>query len=133
MNQLFQGIIKQKEVVDIKNYFEDEKKVKEYTCSHCGYEQDDIDLDDDVVCKSCGTLYRPNIDSSAEYRFFGAEDRSSLDPCRVGAPIDIRFPHSTLGTIILNKTTGGNKSNRIAMARVRRFHTWNLLDRKSVV
>ena len=47
MNQLFQGIIKQKEVVDIKNYFEDEKQVKDYTCSHCGYEVDDIDLDDD--------------------------------------------------------------------------------------
>lgn len=130
MDQLFQGISKPKELVDIKNYFEDETKTKEYSCAHCGNQQEEINLEDDVVCNSCGTLYRPNIDSSAEYRFFGAEDRSSTDPCRVGAPIDSRFPHSTLGTIILNKTVGGNKSNRIAMARVRRFHTWNLLPYK---
>jgi transcription initiation factor TFIIIB Brf1 subunit/transcription initiation factor TFIIB len=130
MDQLFKGISQPKELVDLKNYFEEEKQVKGHSCSHCGYTIDDIDLEDDVVCKSCGTLYKPHIDSSAEYRFFGADDRSSLDPCRVGAPIDIRFPHSTLGTIILNKTVGGNKSNRIAMARVRRFHTWNLLPYK---
>lgn len=130
MDQLFQGISKPKELVDINKYFEDETKPKEFSCGHCGYQQEEVNLEDDVVCNSCGTLYRPNIDSSAEYRFFGAEDRSSTDPCRVGAPIDSRFPHSTLGTIILNKTVGGNKSNRIAMARVRRFHTWNLLPYK---
>ena len=130
MDQLFQGISKPKELVDINKYFEDESKPKEFSCNHCGYQQEEVNLEDDVVCNSCGTLYRPNIDSSAEYRFFGAEDRSSTDPCRVGAPIDSRFPHSTLGTIILNKTVGGNKSNRIAMARVRRFHTWNLLPYK---
>jgi len=130
MNNLFEGVSKPKALVDIKQYFEEEHKIKENYCNHCGYEQEEYDLEDDVVCKSCGTLYRPNIDSSAEYRFFGVDDRSSLDPCRVGAPTDSRFPHSTLGTIILNKTVGGNKSNRIAMARVRRFHTWNLLPYK---
>ena len=130
MDQLFQGLSKPKELVDINKYFEEECKMKEYSCSLCGNQQEEINLEDDVVCNSCGTLYRPNIDSSAEYRFFGAEDRSNTDPCRVGAPIDSRFPHSTLGTIILNKTVGGNKSNRIAMARVRRFHTWNLLPYK---
>ena len=131
MNQYFKGLTERKEVHDLSNYFEDTKnEVKAICCSYCNTPQEEIDLEDDVVCKSCGTLYRPNIDSSAEYRFFGAEDRSSMDPCRVGAPIDSRFPHSTLGTIILNKTVGGNKSNRIAMARVRRFHTWNLLPYK---
>lgn len=130
MDQYFKGIIDRKDVTDFKNYFEEDKTKKENCCIHCGIEQDEVDLEDDVVCKSCGTLFRPNIDSSAEYRFFGIDDRSSLDPCRVGAPVDSRFPQSTLGTIILNKTVGGNKSNRIAMARVRRFHTWNLLPYK---
>jgi transcription initiation factor TFIIIB Brf1 subunit/transcription initiation factor TFIIB len=131
MNQYFKGLTERREVHDLSNYFEDTKKeVKAICCNYCSTPQEEVDLEDDVVCKSCGTLYRPNIDSSAEYRFFGADDRSSLDPCRVGAPIDSRFPHSTLGTIILNKTVGGNKSNRIAMARVRRFHTWNLLPYK---
>ena len=112
-------------------YFETKEiNTKANVCEVCNSEQEEFDLEDDVVCKSCGTLYKPNIDSSAEYRYFGIDDRSNLDPCRVGAPIDPRFPHSTLGTIILNKTVGGNKSNRIAMARVRRFHTWNLLPYK---
>jgi transcription initiation factor TFIIIB Brf1 subunit/transcription initiation factor TFIIB len=71
-------------------------------------------------------MERP-IDSGAEYRFFGLEDRGGGDPCRVGAPMDTRFPSSGLGTIILTHAKGGNSSTRIAMARVRRYHTWNLL------
>ena len=131
MGDIFKGILKQKEISDIDKYFEDEPKIKEgNSCETCGSQQEEFDLEEEVVCKSCGTQFRPNIDSSAEYRFFGVDDRSSLDPCRVGAPIDTRFPHSTLGTIILTKTVGGNKSNRIAMARVRRFHSWSLLPYK---
>lgn len=68
-----------------------------------------------------------SIDSGAEYRFFGTEDRGGGDPCRVGAPMDTRFPGSGLGTIILSHAQGGNTSSRIAMARVKRYHTWNLL------
>jgi transcription initiation factor TFIIIB Brf1 subunit/transcription initiation factor TFIIB len=132
MEHCFKGLSAPKNISeDIDKYF-NECKIKDISksCSHCGSEQEEFELDEDVICKSCGTTYKPNIDSSAEYRFFGIDDRSSLDPCRVGAPIDSRFPHSTLGTIILNKVVGGNKSNRIAMARVRRFHTWNLLPYK---
>ena len=132
MEHYFKGIITPRDNNDIDKYFNsEENKIKEkMCCEYCGSEQEEFDLEEEVICKTCGTLYKPNIDSSAEYRFFGIDDRSNLDPCRVGAPIDSRFPHSTLGTIILNKTVGGNKSNRIAMARVRRFHTWNLLPYK---
>jgi len=41
--------------------------------------------------------------------------------------MDTRFPTSGLGTMILSHAQGGNSSTRIAMARVRRYHTWNLL------
>jgi transcription initiation factor TFIIIB Brf1 subunit/transcription initiation factor TFIIB len=44
--------------------------------------------------------------------------------------MDTRFPTSGLGTIILSYAQGGNTSARIAMARVRRYHTWNLLPYK---
>jgi len=117
---------------DICSYFDEALKLEKskVVCEFCETEQEEVDIEDDVVCKKCGTLYEPNIDSSAEYRFFGVEDRSSVDPCRVGAPTDTRFPLSTLSTIILNKTVGGSKSNKIGMARVRRFHTWNLLPYK---
>lgn len=130
MGDIFNGIIKRRELDDIEKYFTEDKVKASESCSYCGSTHEEFELEEDVICGTCGTVYRANIDSSAEYRYFGIDDRSNLDPCRVGAPTDSRFPSSTLGTIILNKTVGGNKSNRIAMARVRRFHTWNLLPYK---
>ena len=130
MENYFKGIVQRKEILDVNKYFDEKPLSGGNVCDYCGSEQEEFELEEEVVCKSCGTLFKPNIDSSAEYRFFGVDDRSNSDPCRVGAPTDLRFPLSTLGTIILNKTVGGNKSNRIAMARVRRFHTWNILPYK---
>ena len=83
MEQYMKGIIVPKVVDDnISKYFDDDKEecVKKNCCEYCGSEQEDFDLEEEVVCTKCGTLFEPNIDSSAEYRFFGAEDRSSTDP-----------------------------------------------------
>lgn len=135
MNTLFPGMGRAN--LDDKNFdkwFEKEeekaapKTIKEERCPACKSEE--LEFEDLCVCKSCGEVIDTPLDMGAEFRFFGAEDRSSNDPCRVGAPTDTRFPNSTLGTMILMKTTGGNASNRIAMARVRRYHTWNLLPYK---
>lgn len=98
-------------------------------CS-CGAGSDEWTSEDITICNKCGELVERPLDAGAEYRFFGAEDRGSSDPCRVGAPMDTRFPTSTLGTVILSHAHGGNSSTRIAMARVRRYHTWNLLPYK---
>jgi transcription initiation factor TFIIIB Brf1 subunit/transcription initiation factor TFIIB len=110
---------------DMEAGIEKNRPVKEERCPSC--QSEDLEHEELCVCKSCGEVIETPLDMGAEFRFFGAEDRSSNDPCRVGAPTDTRFPSSTLGTMILMKTTGGNASNRIAMARVRRYHTWNLL------
>ena len=99
-------------------------------CERCGVQREDWTFDTLCVCESCGEIMERPIDSGAEYRFFGLEDRSGGDPCRVGAPMDTRFPTSGLGTMILSHAQGGNSSTRIAMARVRRYHTWNLLPYK---
>ena len=99
-------------------------------CTSCGTEQDNMEVEDFTICTKCGDIQERTIDSGAEYRFFGSEDRGSSDPCRVGAPTDTRFPTSTLGTMILSHAHGGNSSSRIAMARIRRYHTWNLLPYK---
>ena len=103
---------------------------KECFCTACGSLVEKTDIDDIIVCVSCGEVLERILDTSAEYRFFGAEDRSSTDPCRVGAPIDIRFPASTLGTIILQHSSGGPKSAGRAMAKIRRYHTWNMIPYK---
>jgi transcription initiation factor TFIIIB Brf1 subunit/transcription initiation factor TFIIB len=99
-------------------------------CTNCGIENDTMESDDFTICTRCGEVHERTIDSGAEYRFFGSDDRSLSDPCRVGAPTDTRFPTSTLGTMILSHAQGGNSSSRIAMARIRRYHTWNLLPYK---
>lgn len=96
-------------------------------CPSCKVPREDWTFDDLSVCKGCGVIMERPIDSGAEYRFFGLEERGGGDPCRVGAPMDTRFPTSGLGTMILSHAQGGNSSARIAMARVRRYHTWNLL------
>jgi transcription initiation factor TFIIIB Brf1 subunit/transcription initiation factor TFIIB len=96
-------------------------------CPTCGTERDEMETDEFTICTKCGEVKERTIDSGAEYRFFGSDDRGSSDPCRVGAPTDTRFPTSTLGTMILSHAQGGNSSSRIAMARIRRYHTWNLL------
>jgi transcription initiation factor TFIIIB Brf1 subunit/transcription initiation factor TFIIB len=91
---------------------------------------DSYEYEEVVSCKECGYLVERPIDLSAEYRFFGADDRSGSDPCRVGAPTDVRFADSSLGTIILGFGSGGHASSRAAMMRVRRFHTWNMFPYK---
>jgi transcription initiation factor TFIIIB Brf1 subunit/transcription initiation factor TFIIB len=96
-------------------------------CPSCKIPREDWTFDDLNVCGTCGVIMERPIDSGAEYRFFSSEERGGGDPCRVGAPMDTRFPTSGLGTMILSHAQGGNSSTRMAMARVRRYHTWNLL------
>ena len=103
---------------------------EQITCPVCESTQEDWYVEDSSVCKKCGEVLETEIDQSAEYRFFSAEDRSGNDPCRVGAPTDVRFPSSNLGTIILLKSQGGNASNARAMNRIRRYHTWNMIPYK---
>ena len=99
-------------------------------CRACKNTLKNLIMDDMNICGSCGEIIDRPIDSGAEYRYFGAEERNGGDPCRVGAPMDTRFPISGLGTMILSHAHGGSVSTRIAMARVRRYHTWNLLPYK---
>lgn len=105
-------------------------KTEDIHCSECKSSIHEDDHVDTIICSNCGTVLERIIDSAAEYRFFGYEDRSSVDPCRVGAPVDKRFPASTLGTIILARSSGGPASAGRAMSRIRRYHTWNMIPYK---
>jgi transcription initiation factor TFIIIB Brf1 subunit/transcription initiation factor TFIIB len=111
-------------------WFQDETKKPQQTegvCTTCGTSLDEFDQEEIVLCSKCGEVFERIIDSTAEYRFFGYEDRCAIDPCRIGAPVDKRFPASTLGTIILHKSSGGPSSAGKAMSRIRRYHTWNMI------
>lgn len=99
------------------------------TCVVCN-DTDTFESEDVVACTTCGTIVERPIDMSAEYRFFGSDDRTGGDPCRVGAPTDPRFADSSLGTIILGYGSGGHSTARSAMMRIKRFHTWNMFPYK---
>ena len=77
--------------------------------------------DDELICRKCGTHLGFNIDSSAEYRWFGADDRNP-DPSRVGNPLNPLLPESSLGTRILYRP-GDSK----AMRKIRQYHLWNIM------
>lgn len=137
MEQLFPALTHSRVATDMsiqKSWFDEDKVEEKATpsteilCPHC--KSDNIEHEELSTCYSCGEVLGRPLDTGAEFRFFGAEDRSSTDPCRIGAPTDARFPGSSLGTMILSRAQGGNASNRVAMARVRRYHTWNLLPYK---
>lgn len=93
-------------------------------CPACKSTDDAIYMDDHVTCLKCGEVLGRSLDTNAEYRFFGAEDRSGGDPSRIGAPTDHRLPQSSLGTVIL---PSGSQKN---MNRIRRYHQWNMLPYK---
>lgn len=101
-----------------------EKKEFFKKCESCGAEDDMLLKEDIITCLGCGEILGRPIDSSAEYRYFGIEDRGGGDPSRIGAPSDPRLPESSLGTVILPQ---GNAKN---MGKIRRYHQWNMLPYK---
>jgi transcription initiation factor TFIIIB Brf1 subunit/transcription initiation factor TFIIB len=90
------------------------------SCSLCGEDEEAFIKDDLTTCTKCGDIQQRGLDSTSEFRYFGSEDRNG-DPSRIGAPTDDRLPESSLGTIILNSGGGGK-----IMARIRRYHQWNI-------
>lgn len=94
------------------------------TCSGCGADEDFLVNEDVLTCTKCGEVVARPLDASAEYRYFGVEDRGGGDPSRIGAPSDPRLPQSSLGTVILPQ------GNSYSMGKLRRYHQWNMLPYK---
>jgi transcription initiation factor TFIIIB Brf1 subunit/transcription initiation factor TFIIB len=92
-----------------------------HTCPECMTGADVSTEHDEVVCMRCGTHMGYLIDSTAEYRWFGADDRSP-DPSRVGNPLNPLLPESSLGTRIMTRPGDGR-----AMRRIRQYHMWNIM------
>ena len=92
-----------------------------HICPECDTDTWVQEDNDKLTCIACGTHLGFLIDSSAEYRWFGSEDRSP-DPTRVGNPMNPLLPESSLGTRIMSRP-GDNK----AMRRIRQYHLWNIM------
>jgi len=72
------------------------------------------------VCKDCGVRYNNIIDSSQEWRYYGANDNKSGDPSRCGMPSNDLMPNNSMGSIICS-----NSKESVQLRKVRQIHSWN--------
>jgi transcription initiation factor TFIIB len=67
----------------------------------------------------CGIIYTNKLDNSPEWRYYGNDDNSNIDPTRCGMPINPLLKESSFGC----KVICTNK-NSYEMRRVRRYTEW---------
>lgn len=72
------------------------------------------------VCKDCGIRYNNIIDSSQEWRYYGANDNKNGDPSRCGMPISDLMPNNSMGSIICS-----NSRESVQLRKIRQIHSWN--------
>lgn len=100
------------------------------------YELDKIETNDEVVCscgsneiiveetmqicKQCYSVIGRIIDSSAEWRYYGADDNRDGDPSRCGLPTNVLLPKSSLGSMI-----GRSRNENMDIKRIRMYQLWN--------
>lgn len=85
MDSLFPGRVHHKPVPEFawKWNTDDEFSNSIKSVCPCATSDETIIHEDLNVCTLCGDVKNRSIESGAEYRFFGHDDRSSNDPCRV--------------------------------------------------
>lgn len=92
-----------------------------YICPECITDKWVTVNDEEAICQKCATSLGYTVTSSAEYRWFGADDRSP-DPTRVGNPMNPLLPESSLGTRIVARP-----GEHRAMRKIRQYHLWNVM------
>lgn len=73
----------------------------------------------------CGVIYKDQLDESAEWRYYGADDNKQSDPTRCGMPINPLLKESSYGCKVV---CGGNSTYE--MRKVRRFTEWGSMPYK---
>lgn len=92
-----------------------------HACPDCATDKWVAIHEDEITCTACGIHLGYLIDSSAEYRWFGSDDRNP-DPSRVGNPLNPLLPESSMGTRILVRPGDGR-----AMQSIRKYHLWTIM------
>lgn len=78
-----------------------------------------VESDGTVVCESCGTEHDAIIDSGAEWRHYGADDRRE-DPTRCGKPVNELLPESSYGSCVQT-----SKAMNKSMRKMACYMNWN--------
>jgi transcription initiation factor TFIIIB Brf1 subunit/transcription initiation factor TFIIB len=88
-------------------------------CYNCN--SNDIYIDNSngvILCRDCGCEISLIIDEKLETRFFGGDDKKSVDNSRCGGPINEHFPKASLHT-----TISGNVGRKLKL-----FSKWQSMD-----
>ena len=108
---------KQKELVQVYNNC---KITKRDNCELCGGR---LYLSEErfLTCenKSCGIIYKDELDENPEWRYYGADDSSSVDPTRCGMPINPLLKESSYGCKVVC-----NYKSTYEMRKIRRYTEW---------
>jgi len=73
----------------------------------------------------CGIIYKDQLDESAEWRYYGADDNKQSDPTRCGMPINPLLKESSYGCKVI---CPGNSSYE--MRKIRRYTEWQSMPYK---
>jgi transcription initiation factor TFIIB len=73
----------------------------------------------------CGIIYKDQLDESAEWRYYGADDSHQNDPTRCGMPINPLLKESSYGCKVI---CPGNSSYE--MRKIRRYTEWQSMPYK---
>ena len=79
------------------------------------------------ACKnsSCGIIYKDNVDQTAEWRYYGADDNSNSDPTRCGLPINPLLKESSFGCKVICPSRCSYE-----MKKIRRYTDWQSMPYK---
>lgn len=88
-------------------------------CFKCGCQRIICD-EGQNICMECNALQSRIIETTAEWRYYGADDSREDNPTRCGMPTNDLLPKSSLGSII-----SGKKNESREQKQVRRYQMWN--------
>jgi transcription initiation factor TFIIB len=102
------------------------KIIKQEACTYCNSR---LFIGDEgfLTCpnNNCGIIYKDNLDQSAEWRFYGADDNQNSDPTRCGMPINPLLRESSYSCKVL---CAGKTSYE--MHKIRRYTDWQSMPYK---
>ena len=107
------------------HYSKSDVKTRE-TCDLCqssvAYQENKL-----LTCTNpqCGIIYKDVLDQAAEWRYYGAEDSSMVDPTRCGMPINPLLRESSYGCKVVC-----NGRSSYEMRKIRRYTEWQSMPYK---
>jgi transcription initiation factor TFIIB len=75
--------------------------------------------------KKCGIIYKDNLDQTAEWRFYGADDNQGSDPTRCGMPINPSLEESSYSCKVLCPSRTSYE-----MHKIKRYTDWQSMPYK---